>query len=122
MKKWIETRKLHFWWFVVLGWVIISFNNLDGVRDVGHVDEFSLWRFMAAWYVFIFGIVLLTHLVVHVPSWIRTVSWACFGAGMMFWATAASSGWPLWVCTGFGAWYMSYRVAKDPIWDDQDGN
>jgi len=112
MKEWIKNTRLRFYHFVGLGWVMLSVNNLDGIHDPGHTQEFSLWRFMAAWYVFVSGIIILTYIFWNTPSWLRVLAWASFGAGLMFWATVATSGWPLWVCTALGSWYMAARVAR----------
>jgi len=117
--NYLRTRRIRFWQFVVLAWVILSVNNLDGVFEDSHgVDAFSVWRAMAAWYVLISGIALLSSIFIRVNHWFRVLAWACFGAGMLFWATAASSGWPLWVCTALGAWFMAYKTARNPVLDE----
>ena len=104
--------RVSFWSFVVLAWVIVAVPNLDGVfSDIHGDDQYSFWRMLAAWYVFTSGLVLLSSLVVRVPSWLDVIAWSGFGAGMMFWATVSTTAWPLWFCIGWGAFFMAFKSA-----------
>lgn len=105
-------NRVSFWSFVVLAWVIVAVPNLDGAySDSRGEDVYSFWRMLAAWYVFVFGLTLLLSLVARIPSWLDVVAWSGFGAGMLFWATVATTAWPLWFCIGVGAFFMAFKSA-----------
>ena len=102
----------------MLAWVLVSFDSLDGMRGS---SEFNFWRMMAACYVLGFGLILLFHVFRRIPSWLSVLAWSGFGAGLMFWATAATGSWWLWFITGLGSWFMAYIVAFRPEWDESYG-
>jgi hypothetical protein len=107
------TSRLRFYHFAVLAWVSLTWDSLDG-----HLGEdpatFNLWRFMAAWYVLVGGLYILTYLFTNtlrhrLPM---TLAWICFGSGLLFWSTVATQGWPLFAITAIGAFWQGVLTAR----------
>ena len=98
-------------YFFVAAWTVVAVNSLDGVLVTG-VSEFSWLRAMSAGYVLVGGLVIFANLFYRMPFWVSMTAWAFFGSGLMFWATVATNGWPLFALSGCAGWWQAWHISR----------
>lgn len=94
------------------GWVIISWESLDGVLIDGG-SQFDVLRATSAWFVLIGGLLILGSLFYRPVSWVRMAAWGFFASGLMFWTIVATRGWPLFAFASLAGWWQVWAISGD---------
>lgn len=105
-KFWEITReRFNFVGFVLVALIIVAWPSVDGVWEG---DAGGFWRSLAAVYVLVSSAMLLIHVK---TSFVKTLGWACLGAGAFFFVFV-SSVWFFWLPVAIGSWVQSIRCAR----------